>query len=93
MPLVRRVPKRGFTNLFRKEIQIVNLAALAALGDGATVDLASLAERGLIRAKGGDVKLLGEGEAPKNLTIRVHRISAGARQKVEAAGGTVETIA
>ncbi len=90
MPIARRLPKRGFYSRNRKEYQIVNLQALAAFGDGATVDVAALASRGLIRAKGGDVKLLAEGDAPKNLTIKVHKVSAAARQKVEAAGGSVE---
>jgi len=92
MPLQQRVPKRGFTNLFRKKVEIVNLSELAKLGDGATVDAESLAARGLIRGSGDAVKLLGNGEAPKNLTVKLHRISASARQKIEAAGGTVELI-
>ena len=90
MPIARRLPKRGFYSRNRKEYQIVNLQALAAFGDGATVDVTALASRGLIRAKGGDVKLLAEGDAPKNLTIKVNKVSAAARQKVEAAGGSVE---
>ena len=90
MPIARRLPKRGFHSRNRKEYQIVNLEALAAFGDGATVDAAALASHGLIRAKGGDVKLLAEGDAPKNLTIKVNKASAAARQKVEAAGGSVE---
>ena len=92
MPLARRLPKRGFTNLFRKAVEIVNLADLARLGDGATVDAKTLAERGLIRGSGALVKVLGDGDAPKNLTVHVHRVSAAARQKIEAAGGSVELI-
>ena len=92
MPLNMRLPKKGFTNLFRKEVEIVNLAELSAFGDGATVDLASLVAKGLIRGKGAKVKVLGNGEAPKNLNVKVNRISAGARQKVEAAGGSVELV-
>jgi large subunit ribosomal protein L15 len=92
MPLTQRVPKRGFKNRFRKEVEIVNVGELAKLGEGATVDAASLAERGLIRGSGGPVKLLGDGEAPKNLTIKLNRVSASAKSKVEAAGGTVELI-
>lgn len=92
MPLVRRLPKRGFTNIFRKSVEIVNLSDLGGLGEGIQVDAALLAERGLIRGSGAPVKLLGEGEAPKNLTIKLNRISAGARQKVEAAGGVVELV-
>ena len=92
MPLLQRVPKRGFTNIFRKEVEIVNVGALAALGDGATVDAEALKAKGLIRGKGAAVKLLAEGEAPKNLTVKLDRVSAGARAKVEAAGGTVELV-
>jgi large subunit ribosomal protein L15 len=91
MPLARRLPKRGFHNLFRKDVEVVNLADLTPLGDGASVDVEALVARGLIRGK-GLVKLLGEGESPKNLTVKLHRISAGARQKVEAAGGQVELV-
>ena len=92
MPLNMRLPKKGFTNLFRKEVEIVNLAELSAFGDGATVDVASLAAKGLIRGKGAKVKVLGNGEAPKNLNVAVNRISSGARQKIEAAGGSVELV-
>jgi large subunit ribosomal protein L15 len=92
MPLVRRLPKRGFTNIFRKSVEIVNLSDLGRLGDGISIDAGLLAERGLIRGSGAPVKLLGEGESPKNLTVKVNRISAGARQKVEEAGGVVELI-
>jgi large subunit ribosomal protein L15 len=92
MPLNMRLPKKGFTNHFRKEVEIVNVQALAAFGDGATVDVASLAARGLIEGKGAPVKVLGNGDCPKNLSVKVNRISAGARQKVEAAGGSVELV-
>ncbi len=92
MPLNMRLPKKGFTNYFRKDVEIVNLAALAAFGAGETVDVAALAAKGLIRGKGALVKVLGNGDAPKNLSVRVNRISAGARQKVEAAGGSVELV-
>ena len=93
MPLTQRVPKRGFKNIFRKDVEIVNVGELARLGDGATVDPESLAKNGLIRGSGVEIKLLGEGESPKNLTIKLNRVSAGARTKVEAAGGSVELIA
>jgi len=92
MPLTRRVPKRGFTNIFRKEVEIVNVGALAAFGEGATVDAEALKGLGLIRGSGAIVKLLGEGEAPKNLTVKLGRVSASARTKIESAGGTVELI-
>ena len=92
MPLNMRLPKKGFTNLFRKEVEIVNVSALDVFDDGATVDAAALAERGLIRGKGALVKVLGNGDCPKKLSVKVNRISAGARQKVEAAGGSVELV-
>ncbi|MAI24761.1 MAG: 50S ribosomal protein L15 [Spirochaeta sp.] len=92
MPITQRVPKRGFKNRFRKEVEIVNVGDLERLGDGAEVDPALLSARGLIRGAGIPVKLLGDGESPKNLVIKVHRISASAKAKVEAAGGSVELI-
>ncbi len=92
MPLNMRLPKKGFTNYFRKEVEIVNLAALAAFEDGATVDIPALSAQGLIRGKGAIVKVLGNGDAPKKLNVKVNRISASARQKVEAAGGSVELV-
>lgn len=92
MPLARRLPKRGFYSRNRKDVQAVNVGALSVLGDGAEVNPESLAARGLVRSAKGIVKLLGEGEVPANLRVRVHRLSAGARKKIEAAGGSVETI-
>ena len=92
MPLTQRVPKRGFTNNFRKQVEIVNVSELARLGDGATVDVETLTARGLIRGSGMPVKLLGDGEAPKNLAVKLHRVSASAKAKIEAAGGKVELI-
>jgi large subunit ribosomal protein L15 len=92
MPLVRRVPKRGFKNPSRREVEIVNVGALSAFGDGATVEPETLARRGLIRGHGAPVKVLGDGDAPRNLVLRAHRVSAGARAKIEAAGGTVEIL-
>ena len=93
MPLVRRVPKRGFKNPTRREVEIVNLGALAAFGDGATVEPGELVRRGLVRGRGAPVKLLGDGDPPRNLVVRVHGASAGARAKIEAAGGKVEILA
>lgn len=92
MPLVRRLPKRGFFNIHRVTFQIVNVGTLAALGDGATVDRESLISNDMIHRRGGGLKILGEGDAPKNLTVKVQRISDGARQKIEAAGGSVELV-
>ncbi len=93
MPLTQRVPKRGFKNPFRKDVEIVNVGELVRLGDGATIDQETLVKSGLVRGSAAAIKLLGEGDAPKNLTIKLHRVSAGARTKIEAAGGSVELIA
>lgn len=92
MPLTQRLPKRGFRPPNRVDVDVVNLSDLAILGDGATIDPDALKARGLVRRSRNVVKLLGDGEAPKNLTIKVHRVSAGARSKVEAAGGSVELL-
>ena len=93
MPLVRRLPKRGFCNIHRKRVEIVNLRDLARFGDGVTVDVAFLVGSGLVRGAGAEVKLLGDGDAPHGMTVKVHRVSASARRKVEEAGGTVEILA
>jgi large subunit ribosomal protein L15 len=92
MPLVRRIRKYGFRRPDRVESEIVNVGALAGFGEGATVDAESLAARGLVRGSGAPIKLLATGEAPRNLTVRVHRASASARSKIEAAGGKVEIV-
>ncbi len=91
MPLTQRVPKRGFTNRFRVENEIVNLGALGIFGEGATVDAKALADRGLIRGSGKPVKVLGEGDAPKGLKLIVSKVSGAAKAKIEAAGGSVES--
>jgi len=92
MPLFQRIPKKGFHNMFRSDNEIVNVGDLAVFGDGATVDAAALAARGLIRGSGKPVKVLAEGEAPKGLKLAVDKVSASARAKIEARGGSVETI-
>lgn len=92
MPLARRLPKRGFHSPFSKHFRIVNVGTLAAFGEGATVDPETLEKRGLIAHGRDGVKLLAEGEAPKNLQVRVHKASAAARKKIEEAGGRVELI-
>lgn len=89
MPLVRRVPKRGFTNIFRVEFAVVNLADLAELEGEVTPE--SLAAAGRVR-RGRPVKVLGDGEIGRALTVKAHAFSASAREKIEAAGGTVEEI-
>jgi large subunit ribosomal protein L15 len=92
MPLFQRIPKKGFHNDFREENEIVNLGELAIFGENARVDAAALVARGLIRGNGKPVKVLAEGEAPKGIRLAVQKISAQARAKVEAKGGSVETV-
>lgn len=84
MPLIRRVPKRGFTNIFRTEYATVNVERLAGLGAEITPEL--LVEKGLVRA-GRPVKILGRGEISEPLTVIAHKFTRGAREKIEAAGG------
>ncbi|MCK5194175.1 MAG: 50S ribosomal protein L15 [Desulfobulbaceae bacterium] len=90
MPLQRRLPKRGFTNIFRKEYAVVNIKDLEKLDAGSTVDRKMLLETGLIKKKFSMVKVLGDGEISKSLTIAVDKVSKTARQKIEAAGGKIE---
>jgi large subunit ribosomal protein L15 len=92
MPLVRRLPKRGFRAPARETVAVVNVGALGVFGEDARVDVEILAARGLV-PPGATVKLLGDGEAPRGLVVRVHRASASARAKVEQAGGTLEILA
>ena len=92
MPLQRRVPKRGFTNIFRKEYAIVNLSDLDRFDKGSTVDVCSLLEAGLVNKIGAGVKLLANGDIKKPLIIKVHKSSQAAREKVEAAGGRIEVV-
>lgn len=91
-PLQMRLPKLpGFKNRFRKEYVVVNVSRLEDLFDaGAVVDIDSLFERGVTHSKTAPVKILGDGELTKALSVRVDKISASARAKIEAAGGTVE---
>ena len=91
MPMARRVPKRGFRSRSRQAVAVLNLRTLLAFDDGSTVDPELLAARGLVR-RGLPVKLLADGEAPKGLTVKVHRASTAARRKVEEAGGSVEIL-
>jgi len=94
MPLYRRLPHRGFTNIFRKEWQVVNLKDLDTKFEaGETVDGVSLLARGLVRKANGLVKVLGMGDITKALTVSVDKVSASAKEKIEKAGGKVETPA
>lgn len=93
MPLQRRVPKRGFNNIFRTEYAIVNIGSLNdRFGDGATVDAKSLLDCGLIKKTLDGVKVLAKGEITKALTVKVDKISESAKTKIEAAGGKVEVL-
>lgn len=92
MPLQRRLPKRGFTNIFRKEISIVNLGDLEIFDSGSTVDVAALVKAGLVKKIGDGVKLLADGDIKKPLIIKVHRSSQAAKEKIEAAGGRIEVV-
>ncbi len=92
-PIQRRLPKRGFNNIFKTEVAEVNLESLVrAFEDGATVDLAALATLRLVKGRCDRVKVLGNGDVDRKLHLKVHAISAGARAKVEAGGGTVELL-
>ena len=92
MPLQRRLPKRGFTNIFRVEYQVVNLSDLDRFDENATVDVEAMVERGLIRSRKGPVKLLGDGELKKPLKVTVHAASAKAKEAVEKAGGQINLV-
>jgi large subunit ribosomal protein L15 len=92
MPLARRLPKRGFHNKFRTAYRTVNVGSLAVFGEGASVDPETLEARGLIKHGRAGVKLLGEGDAPTGLNVRVHKASVSARKKIEEAGGTLEIL-
>jgi large subunit ribosomal protein L15 len=93
MPLHRRIPKRGFHNEFRTEYAVVNLDTLAERFDAGTVITPELLrERGLIRSKGQKIKVLARGEISKRLTVRAHKFSGKAAQKIAAAGGATEVL-
>lgn len=92
MPLQRRLPKRGFTNIFKKEYAIVNIRDLNIFEDGSEITPEVLQNAGLINSVKEEVKILGDGELEKKLTIRAHKISRQAEEKVTARGGRVEVI-
>lgn len=91
MPILRRLPKRGFKNPARRIWETVNVAALSRFDEGAVVDAAALAGAGLVSGAAARVKLLGQGEVARKLTVKIGACSAAARAKVEAAGGACET--
>ena len=93
MPLQRRIPKRGFVNIFATEMAIVNVAALEkAYENGETVTIESLVEKGLVKKVLDGVKVLGNGDITKALTVQANAFSDSAKQKIEAAGGKTEVI-
>jgi large subunit ribosomal protein L15 len=92
MPLQRRLPKRGFTPLSRTVYSLVNLRDLELFDAGSVVDLEALGKAGLIGQLKDGVKILGDGELTKALTVKAHKFSKSAQAKIEAAGGTVEVI-
>ena len=92
MPLYRRIPKRGFLNRNTKEIVAINISALEIFEDGATVDIAALVEAGVIKNPKDGVKILGNGELTKKLTVQANAFSASAVEKIEALGGKAEVI-
>ena len=92
MPLHRRLPKRGFTNIFKKEFTVVNLTRLAELGE-TTVNPEVLYKKGILKSRNGMVKILGSGELSGALTVSAHKFSASAQEKITKAGGKAEVIA
>jgi len=93
MPMPRRIPKRGFKNMNRVEAFPINVATLEATFDaGAVVDVDTLRAKGLVPKRAECVKILGDGSLAKKLTVKAHRVSTVAREKIEKAGGTVELI-
>ncbi len=92
MPLVRRVPKRGFTNRFKETYAEVKLADLNRFEEGAVVSPDDLRKSGIIRRTGDRVKILGSGDITRPLTVRAHAFARSAQEKIEAAGGKVEVI-
>ena len=92
MPLQRRIPKRGFNNIFRKYVVAVNVGTLNKFEDGAVVDIAALIEKGIVKNSFDSVKILSNGTITKKLTVKANAFSEGAKTKIEAAGGKAEVI-
>ena len=92
MPLYRRIPKRGFTNRNTKEIVGINVSALEAFENDAVVSVAALIEKGIVKNPRDGVKILGNGELTKKLTVQANAFSEGAKAKIEALGGKAEVI-
>ena len=92
MPLHRRLPKRGFTNIFKKVHAVVNLSDLESFDNGATIDEATLRQAGLVKGRNDGIKVLGNGKLSKKLTVQATKFSETARKQIEAAGGTCQEI-
>ena len=92
MPLTMRLPKRGFTNNFRKEYVAINVSRLDVFEDGATVGPVELIEMGIIKKIGDGIKIMGDGELTKKLTVQAMKFTASAKAKIEAAGGKCEVL-
>ncbi|HIQ99388.1 MAG TPA: 50S ribosomal protein L15 [Candidatus Scybalocola faecavium] len=92
MPLYRRIPKRGFTNINSRDIVAINVDVLNRFEDGAEVTIETLIESGVVKNPKDGVKILGNGELTKKLTVKANAFSAGAAEKIQALGGTVEVI-
>ena len=92
MPLYRRVPKKGFTNIFGNEYVAINVERLNDFEDGAVVDTKALLDAGIIKKVQDGVKIMGDGELTKKLTVKAAKFTASAKEKIEALGGTAEVI-
>ena len=92
MPLARRLPKRGFNNIFAKPLEVINLTSLNKFEDGETVNVSDLLEKGILSKCEYGVKVLGNGTLTKKLTVRANAFSASAKEKIEALGGKAEVI-
>ncbi len=92
MPLQRRLPKRGFTNIFRKEYDLVKLYQLERFAEGSVITPELLVSEGLIKKNHQSVKILGDGELSKGLTVQAHKFSASAQEKISASGGKIEVL-
>lgn len=92
MPIQRRLPKVGFTNIFKKEFAVVNIRDLLKFESGSTIDEAILVRSGIVKGRRDGIKLLAQGDINFPLTVKVSRASSGAKEKIEKAGGKVEVI-
>jgi large subunit ribosomal protein L15 len=92
MPIHRRLPKRGFTNIFKKSYSLIKISDLARFENGSVVDETDLKKSGLVKGRYDGIKLLGQGDIDYPLTLKIHKASKSAVEKIQAAGGTIEFI-